>query len=732
MTKGKIKRFNKQNYTGEIKPDNDNQIVKFDKKAIQQKDLALIGEGDIVEFEEISGESYSRKAARVTVVTPAAQPLVPDKKIPQATKSAYKPSAPKPVKALHAGKETASKSSSGGASKAPYSFAPLRTCHKIAPEQLHDTLKEGNYDIAFDITWETLTPTAANPCKENVRDNAVEELKDDYKGYNKRWLMIDNRLAISPFTVKSAIANGFANIMGGCYRVVDRIVSHPDKVEDGHYYYTGKYKRYRVAMDGSSKPGIVSSIESLDDGSREITIQPVTEYYYDSQTPPSGISAFAKGAEYYVSYREERHRFIIAQNTIAAKQTAGLNKRVKYFGIYKYGMDLTLGPGGMKRHEHRFYEGNGKTIEGIIPAINFKSKDNLKENVYMGRFKRLDRSDRRPEGGLWYEDLNSLKKGDWIYYEEFNGRAANIGKNFQFKALFLHEDAVPETSRLCKDIKKGICPRCSMFGMTDDTKDKDKDAVGFKGRFRASALVSGKQISEEHFRDSIPVIKNGRKEMEAVDAKKWMHNGDELCRQYLLPLMGEPKPNKRDVNGYYDKTKGEIKGAKYYKHASVNISSLVSATNNLVTIGDADLPYAHNLRNYAVVCKDKEAFTGTIGAENCTEREIAALILLLDSNISNHGFKIGLGKPLGLGSVKSSIKKIWIRSKATYQWQVMDYNIDNLKKILPQLGSETQKLRNGFFNKFNGYENRSLKYPMPVQEENGRKIYYWEKFNLSE
>ncbi|HON86549.1 MAG TPA: RNA-binding protein, partial [Syntrophorhabdaceae bacterium] len=103
--------------------------------------------------------------------------------------------------------------------KFPYAFfnRPPRKKPIVA---FHDRLLDKHYDIAFEITWETLTPTALNPCIDEEAPSCYPKInKDDYSGYNRRWLTIDNHLAISPFTVKSAIANGFANIMGGCYRV---------------------------------------------------------------------------------------------------------------------------------------------------------------------------------------------------------------------------------------------------------------------------------------------------------------------------------------------------------------------------------------------------------------------------------------------------------------------------------------------------------------------------------
>ena len=64
--------------------------------------------------------------------------------------------------------------------------------------------------------------------KQAEGENRSEE--DMPGGYRNRWLRIGNRLAVSPFTVKSSIANGFANLVGGCYRVIDehKVQSHGD------------------------------------------------------------------------------------------------------------------------------------------------------------------------------------------------------------------------------------------------------------------------------------------------------------------------------------------------------------------------------------------------------------------------------------------------------------------------------------------------------------------------
>src|SRR3990172_1227827 len=248
--------------------------------------------------------------------------------------------------------------------ESPYYFCK-RECTKAVPEQLHNCLKAGHYDIAFEITWKTLTPTAANPCKDNaVPENCPENQHSEYAGYNNRWLTIDNRLAISPFTVKSAIANGFANLMGGCYRVVDRTEAH-ETLKEGKYPYTGKYKRYRVALN-KSKPGILKSID-METG--KVVIQPVIEFLYDKNNPPNTIRKFVKKLNREVTYT--------------------------YFGKYRFGMNAQE-----EGKKHRYYSNKGKEIKGVIDPKNFCPLADLKRIVYMGCYKKEENCPRQ-----WYDDL---------------------------------------------------------------------------------------------------------------------------------------------------------------------------------------------------------------------------------------------------------------------------------------------------------------------------------------
>ncbi|MEE4355310.1 MAG: hypothetical protein V2I97_02515, partial [Desulfococcaceae bacterium] len=562
-----------------------------------------------------------------------------------------------------------------------------------------------------------------NPCTDITEKATMPENNDsEFTAYNKRWLMPDNHLLISPFTVKSAIANGFANVMGGCYRVIGKEEGHPSEVKEGQYYYKGGYKRYRVSMD-NSKPGIIKEITEKN-GNRHVVIQPVTEYYYDQKNPPSGIT-LTQGAKYSASTFQNRHKNFIQGESLRPASASDKNA-LTYYGKYRFGMNLGLkAPDLRKRHYHRFFEEKGKVLSATIPALNFKSPDKLKGIIYMGDFRHVSQPDPRPEHGIWYEDLRNLKAGEWVYYHMLNGKITNIGQNYQFKAMFLHEDAVPEDQKLCgsKDSKKDcLCPRCRMFGMTGE------DPAAFKGRFKASALRNAFKLNPgepEPFPLSDPEIK------EKI-MKTWVdENGNPLAYQTLMPIAGPPKPNKRDVNGYFDK-KGEIKGAKVYKHGKLD------SARNIGNVNDKDSKdYTHRLRNYAMVCEPELVFSGTVGAENASPEEIAALILLLDSKEKNHGFKLGLGKAFGMGSFSSAITKVWIRDAEGYEWKTVD-DWKKLEQSFPDIRKEMKildavedfkekidKKEEHNINSMKNMEKQILEYPGP----DGKK--YWQALNNS-
>jgi len=339
------------------------------------------------------------------------------------------------------------------------------------------------------------------------------------------------------------------------------------------------------------------------------------------------------------------------------------------------------------KHKHRFYveeyeRHSKKEVDGTIPEINFAVDVKDMENyVHMGQYK-------HNKSVRWFQRLDDLKPDDWVYYEMFNETVTNIGKNFLFKALFLHEDTIPDGFETCRDMEK-LCPRCSMFGMTDDSGKKDREAVGFRGRFKSSALVCNIELKEETFNANVPIEKESGEKFEPVKFKKWTNKGDMYSRQFFMPIKQSPKPSKRDVNAYYDQETGLLKGPKVYRHGARGVETLDDLISLIKSIDNKPLKdYSHKLRNYAQVCEVGLSFKGTVGVENCSAREIAALLVLLDHRIAKHGFKIGSDKALGLGSIQSAIKRVWIRNPENYKWEsipfeTIEFLMEELKTRLP-------------------------------------------------
>jgi hypothetical protein len=444
----------------------------------------------------------------------------------------------------------------------------------------------------------------------------------------------------------------------------------------------------------------VKSLKVKENGDREIEIQPVTEYYCGN--PPKEVT-LVPGKPYSAETFEDWHKMFIRANTLHEISDDQPGSHLIYFGPYRFGMDNGLkAPNLGKKHYHRFYQERGNIEKTLIPAVNFRTESELKKIVYMGDFRHVKLPDPRREGGVWYQDLQSLKTGDWIYFQKFSNTISSIGKNFQFKALFAHEDAVPEDARLCRD-KNRLCPRCRLFGMVEMNQGKPGNTAALKGRFKASALVDACPLTPStEISYSVP----GNQEKVSLKTWKESKSGNPAAQQTLLPVSGPPKPNKRDANGYFNKNTGNIKGAKIYKHAGLKSALNINGVDKNT---DAD---THKLRNYAMVCEKNRTFKGTVGAENCSSEEIAALFMLLDSSVLNYGYKLGLGKAFGMGTFTSAITKVWIRSSQTYQWEAYD-NPDEIRmrfeKEIELLKSiETLKLNN-----MANMETRNLSYPGP-------------------
>ncbi|RLG54416.1 MAG: hypothetical protein DRN95_08710 [Candidatus Hydrothermarchaeota archaeon] len=566
-------------------------------------------------------------------------------------------------------------------SKGIYIF-PYFFCKRETPKEplsaFHWGLDKGRYDIVFEVKLTSLTPVAVNPCEDYESSLIPPQYNgEEIEGYYKRWLMVKNRLGISSFTIKGMLESAYANHFGGCYRVVDSLDPHPAEPDPKKYPYGGRYKRYKVDR-ARSRPGIIRKIEESRDGSRLIHIQPVEEFYYDS--PDLGIS-LQKGQEAYAEVKKRGHINIIKK--LSLKKPGGSYKKVYYYGPYMFGMNLTLKGGELgKRHYHRFYSPKGDVLKVTISRLYFMDLEELKSLVYMGKFSPLDKNDPRKDliDKPWYDDLSGLKEGDWIYYNDLSGNIVGIGRNYQFKAIFDHLDAIPENQLPCSNLEE-LCPRCSLFGFTKKQEGEgDKRLISYKGRVYTSNFINDLVLYPKKLevRDHTSGL--------SFSIMTWTdRDGNEISRQFLLPILGQPKPNKRDVNGYFD-NEGYIKGSKIYNNSDITYDSLQEEIDKIIrdakewikrAIKSEKKDYAHQLRTFAQVVKEGLTFRGTVALENASKDEISRMLGLLNWD----NFRIGLGRSMGLGRVMCKVSKMWVRKTEDYErWEV--YSRDEIDRFI--------------------------------------------------
>lgn len=209
----------------------------------------------------------------------------------------------------------------------------------------------------------------------------------------------------------------------------------------------------------------------------------------------------------------------------------------------------------------------------------------------------------------------------------------------------------------CKNFKK-LCPACQLFGMVGDSKATDdkvypnawassvrvtdaclKESFNekvYKNEVRLMELASPKQSSTEFYLRRPPVVKKG----EVVVS--WTYD-------YYVTAK-ENNMTKSEIVPYI----AQLSGRKYYwHHQEPNLpeKKYVKDTNRNCTVTPV---------------REKVAFGFKVRFEKVTKSQLDQLIWLC--NISSYekdgkyGYKLGKGKPLGMGSVELRVTDVKIRS----------------------------------------------------------------------
>ena len=315
-------------------------------------------------------------------------------------------------------------------------------------------------------------------------------------------------------------------------------------------------------------------------------------------------------------------------------------------------------PGAGEEQQQVIIKHTGKTIfnkhdERVFFSDTFKTdlKDNLEKltrrRISYGRIMDMDyvlneqyqrfirqngevEAEKAVNMRLNRRGIRGLQKGDTVYF--YNGS----GKEHLALVLIPRlrytkspSDLLPSHLRPCTDIKT-LCPACRIFGMVGE-----EDKFGFKGK------VS--------FSDGIP------------DGTGKPSFTDLIC----LKILGAPHPtstnfyligenyNNTDAvtikEGGYDKAKVTLRGRKFYWQQGNNKHPLDSkAYQREISTGTTKFDKWVELLNPPAI------FNFYVDFENLTRDELSLLIWSLELEDEMY-HRLGMGKPLGLGTVEIKI-----------------------------------------------------------------------------
>lgn len=188
--------------------------------------------------------------------------------------------------------------------------------------------------------------------------------------------------------------------------------------------------------------------------------------------------------------------------------------------------------------------------------------------------------------------------------------------------------------------KKYLCPACRLFGMVGESEDKNKqaDSVSSFIRIEDGILLNDKNTKLEDIyygkvtlqELSSPKISSTEFYLQKpVDADFWTYD-------YYVK------------NGKIYEDFPKISGRKFYwHHPKVNFPECDKTERNRTV----------------TPIKEGVKFKSKLYFENISEKQLKQLIWICNiSSDGNLGYKLGMGKPIGLGSVKLKVNNVKIRS----------------------------------------------------------------------
>lgn len=204
------------------------------------------------------------------------------------------------------------------------------------------------------------------------------------------------------------------------------------------------------------------------------------------------------------------------------------------------------------------------------------------------------------------------------------------------------EDGVPEPFKPCT-VQDKLCFACRLFGSTGDNKKEDTEGNGFKNNQSKTTeeITNGAALEGRvFFTDGV---------LKKSEAKI-------ISTPVTIDSLSSPSTDKKKY--YYQTDSNSIRGRKFYWHHEDKIKAGRNIKFKYVK--------ERNINSSIQYLKPDNNFTFEIGFKNLTDLELGVLIYSIELE-KGMAHKMGMGKPLGLGTCEIKIEKLLLDSGDKYK-----------------------------------------------------------------
>lgn len=341
---------------------------------------------------------------------------------------------------------------------------------------------------------------------------------------------------------------------------------------------------------------------------------------------------------------------------------------IKKFEIngYEIGYFHKGEPFGKKKHHESVFvptgeeniEINESVVENYLKNLELYKNKNVNLHLKKGKdahsgYDRIDIKNKR------LQDFNN----SLIYYKKHNNKyylsPAAIGREVFYNKLTGIIDGYEPCDHL-----DHVCPACALFGLGG------KNGAASRVRF-TDARTDVKLNKLEDYYDDVRILKElaGPKPSAAEFYLKKKPDNAHLWNYDYSFRWGGKKSRKQEQEEFknYD---AEIRGRKFYWH-HINPAPYIAKEN------ENDSNFVSE-RNVAVrPLRNGITFEFKVYFNEITESELKRLLWVLTiGNLEGNAHKIGMGKPLGMGSTKINVSGVMIR-KLLMENETLEYTMEN-------------------------------------------------------